>query len=113
MNALDRLGETRENLPEMIGGMARVVIDNPREFAIVGATGYVTTRALMNLVRPRGPAGDLATAVIGYALSTVMLKAARDRGYLVFRVRDLDGNLVSLSDLEKCCMAGSGAAGEV
>jgi hypothetical protein len=113
VSALERLEETREHLPEVIGGMARIVIDNPKEFAIIGATGYVTTRALQNLVRPRGPAGALATAVIGYALSSLALKAARDRGYLNFRVRDADGKLVRFRDVEKNCTAAPGAAGEV
>ena len=99
MSTLEKLDETREKLPEAIGEIARIVIDNPVQFAAIGAGSWVTASILMNLVKPRGIVGCASTGFIAYLASLFIMTEAKKRGLLVIRVRDENGCLVPLKDL--------------
>lgn len=83
-------------VPDAVAEVARVVVDNPGQFALVIAGTVVLTRAAANIVRPRTPLQAVALMVVLQAGLPVLAKTAMDRGWLRFRVRDADGKLVPL-----------------
>jgi hypothetical protein len=86
----------RKVLPGTVAGMTQVVIDNPGQFALVMAGGMVAARAAFNLVKPKTPLECLALAVVLQVGLPMLAMKSVERGWLKFRTRDADGNLVPL-----------------
>ena len=95
----ERLEDFRRDVPGAAGVLVGLVVDNPAQFAMVASGAYVVTRALARVVRPYGVAGYMMTAAASYGVCWWLLGEARRRGVLVFRVRDSDGELVTLDEL--------------
>jgi hypothetical protein len=93
---LARVEEFRQNLPATMERVTQLVVDNPGQFALLVAGDIVLTRVVMNLVRPRTAAEGLAVMVVLAAGLPLLAGHAVSRGWLRFRVRDEDGNLVPL-----------------
>lgn len=93
---MERLERVRDRLPDAVGGMVRIVADNPKEFALIGGGSYVVGAIMMNAVKPRSPLGAITTGFVSYMLMTQLVRMAADKGFLNFKVRDLDGKLVPL-----------------
>ena len=93
----ERIEEARAVLPKAMATMTQLVVDNPAQFAFVAAGAMVTGKILVNLVKPRTPLEALAVLIVAECATPFLLKAAIDHGYLKFRIRDPDGNLVPLS----------------
>jgi hypothetical protein len=89
-----RLEQARERLPGAIGVVARVVVDNPKPLLLVACGSYVLSSALINIVKPRGPFGAAACALVSYGLGTAISAELMKRGILDFKVRDDHGCLV-------------------
>ena len=93
---IERIEEARAVLPKAVARMTQLVVDNPAQFAFAAAGSMVFAKILVNLVKPRTPLEALAVLVVAECATPFLLKGAIDRGYLKFRVRDADGNLVPL-----------------
>lgn len=93
-----RLESAREQLPELVGAAARVVVDNPGPIALAMCGSYVLTSAVINVVKPRSIFGMFACGVFSYALGTSITAEMVKRGMLRLRVRDAEGNLVDVGD---------------
>lgn len=91
-----KLEQLRENLPDVVGLAARLIVDNPQQMLAVACGSYVMTSALVNLVKPRGTAGFVACGIVSYGISTALTGELIRRGVLRFRVRDEEGQLVPL-----------------
>lgn len=87
----------RRTLPAAAAQVTQLVVDNPAQFALVIAGTVVTARAAFNIVRPRTPLEGLALMVVLQVGLPALATAAIDRGWLKFRVRDEDGNLIPLA----------------
>ena len=88
----------RAETPEQVRVMAQLVLDNPRELALVGAGSIVVSKILLNAVRPRGLLEGLAVIVVASMLCGAGGAELVRRGYLNFKVRDQAGCLVPLRD---------------
>lgn len=96
MSEVSRLEEFRQLAPIAACEFTQLVVDNPAQFALITAGSVVAMRAAVNIVRPRTPLQGLALMVVLQAGLPVLARTAMDRGWLRFRVRDADGNLVPL-----------------
>jgi hypothetical protein len=91
-----------EALPEAVQRVTQVLVDNPGQFALIAAGTLVAARAAMNIVRPRTPLQALALFVVLEVGLPKAVMLAAEKGWLTFRVRDEDGQLVPLVIGEKC-----------
>ena len=95
---LAKLENARETLPESIGSAARVIVDNPKEFAVVAAGSFVLTRIACNAVQPRNPFEAGAVFLVSQLACVYLFGKAVDKGVLNFRLRDENGKLPEAAD---------------
>ena len=101
MSELDRLEQARRRLPVLAAAATEIVVDNPAMFAGVVAGTIVLTRAAVRIVRPRSLLEVLALVVVLELTIPQLARVAIERGLLPpVKVRDADGRLVRLADLE-------------
>lgn len=91
-----RVEEYRVGIPETIKETVQVVVDNPSQFALIGASTVVAGRIMTNLMRPRNPLEALAMMAVLHVGLVSLAAIATERGWLKFRIRDEDGKLVPL-----------------
>jgi hypothetical protein len=91
-----RIERLQRELPEVAAKVVQAVVDNPAQFALLGAGTIVATRAAMNIMRPRSAFEALALMVVLQIGLPKLALMAVERGWITFRVRDIDGNLVPL-----------------
>jgi hypothetical protein len=96
MTELQRIERIRQDLPETVGKIAQVVVDNPGQMALIAAATVVLTRAAANIVRPRTPLEGLALLVVLNIAMPKLAMMAAERGWLAFKTRDQDGKLIPL-----------------
>jgi hypothetical protein len=82
-------------LPEAAGKAAQIVADNPGQFALLMAGTVVLTRVAARIVRPRTPLESVALMIVLQVGLPQLAMTAMARGWLKFRLRDDDGNLIS------------------
>lgn len=90
-----------EHAPENAAAVTQVLLDNPAQFAALGAGTIVAVRIAGNLMRPRTALEALALMAILQLVIPKLAMTAIDRGWLTFRVRTPDGRLVPLVIGEK------------
>jgi len=88
------LGWLLEQAPATAAEVTQVIIDNPFPMLAIGAGTVVAVRLAGNLVRPRTALEALALMAILQLTLPKLAHMAIDRGWLTFRVRDLEGRLV-------------------
>jgi hypothetical protein len=98
MSITRRLAEIRDAAPVAVGRVAEIVVDNPGQIAIIIAAAMVAAQAAGNIVRPRNLVQAAALALVLQAGMGKLTAAAIDRGWLNFRIRGDDGELISLRD---------------
>lgn len=91
-----RADQIRHELPFMVAKVVEVVVDNPAQMALILAGGVVIGRAAANIVRPRTPLQALALMVVLQVGTPLLMSEAVKRGWIKFRVRDENGDLVPL-----------------
>lgn len=96
MTAIARIEELRDEAPEAIGRVARVILDNPGQFAIIASGSYCVARAVGTMVRPRTLPQALMAGTAAWAASWWLLSEARRRGLITFYGRDAHGCRVPL-----------------
>jgi hypothetical protein len=96
LHGISRIEQLRQGLPEAVGRMAQVVADNPGQFALILAGTVVASQVAFNLMKPRSVGQALALMIVLNVGLPKLAAAAIERGWITFRVRDADGNLVPL-----------------
>lgn len=105
MTAVARMDEVRQKLPEVTARVVEVLADNPAQCGLIISGSFCVARIYGHLVRPRTPIQILMTTAMAYATSMYLVKEARRRGLLVIRVRDENGCLVPVDELERAINA--------
>lgn len=90
------LAGLREAAPDAAGQVVRAVADNPGQVVLICAASMVAARAAGNLVRPRTMTEALALCLVLSAGMGKLTTVALERGWINFRVRGADGELISL-----------------
>ena len=90
------LEQFRQKIPGTIGQMAQIVVDNPGQFALITAGTMVAAQMAVNLMKPRTPGQALALFIVLQVTLPKLAWAAVEKGWITFRVRDCDGQLVAL-----------------
>lgn len=91
-----RLDTVRRELPGGMAAATQLVLDNPGSFAVGLSGGIVLGKILLNLVKPRTITEALAVVIMTGWGTGFATRYAMDHGYLTFKYRDADGQLVSL-----------------
>jgi hypothetical protein len=89
-----RLEALRQGLPHIARDVTQLVVDNPAQFALIGAGTIVLTRAAFRLVKPRNAVEALAVMVVLQLGLPKLALTAMEKEWLRFRIRDADGQLV-------------------
>lgn len=90
-----RLEAARRELPFAVQRFTQFVVDNPGQMALLAAGTVAVMCAARNIARPRTVIEVLALQLVLTAGAPLAVRQAVDRGWLTFRVRDDDGNLVA------------------
>ena len=91
-----RLENYRREIPEVVGKLAQVVVDNPGPMVLVTAGSMVAAKMALNLVKPRTMGEAIALCIVLQVALPKLAWAAVEKGWITFRVRDEDGNLIPL-----------------
>lgn len=83
-------------LPVAAHDFTQFVVDNPAQSVALVSGSIVLTRVLVNLVRPRNPIEALALLVVIEALSVAGVVTIVKKGWMPFKIRDDDGNPVTV-----------------
>lgn len=90
------LEQLRQRVPDVVGAMTQIVVDNPGQIALITAGSMVAAKMALNLMKPRTPAEAIALFVVLQVALPRLAWAAVEKGWLTFRIRDEDGNLIPL-----------------
>lgn len=90
------LEQFRRRLPDAVGKMAEVVVDNPGQIALIAAGSMVAAKMALNLMKPRTPGEAIALFIVLQVVLPRLAWACVEKGWITFRVRDDDGNLIPL-----------------
>jgi len=96
-----RLETARRQLPGAVLRITEFVVDNPGQCALLAAGTVVVTAMARNLVKPRTVLEMLALHAVLTASAPLVAEQVVKRGWLTFRVRDADGNLITVHPEEE------------
>jgi hypothetical protein len=91
-----RIEQLRVQVPVLAEKLTQLVVDNPAQFALLFAGGIVLGRVAGRMVRPRTALEGLALMTVLQAGVPLLATQAIERGWIRFKVRDEDGQLVPL-----------------
>lgn len=90
-----RLYQFRRELPGAVARITEFMVDNPGQVALIAAGTVVLAAAARNIARPKTVAELLALQAVLTAAAPAIVHQVVKRGWLAFRIRDADGQLIT------------------